>query len=87
MTEVMIMQMNNTTKKPLNQNDMKKTALQWFIEQLEFDESMSKEDIQPVIDKALEIEKQQIKEAWLNSLTKGEYNSAEDYYNETYKSE
>jgi hypothetical protein len=39
---------------------MKKTALQWFIEQLEFDESMSKETIEPIINKALEIEKKQL---------------------------
>jgi len=34
-----------------------------------------------------EMEKEQIKDAWLNSLTKGDYNSAEQYYNETFKSE
>jgi hypothetical protein len=28
--------------------------------------------------------KEQIKDAWLNSLTKGDYNSAEEYYQETY---
>jgi hypothetical protein len=35
----------------------------------------------------LAVEKEQIKNAWLNSLTKGDYNSADEYYNETYKSE
>ena len=35
----------------------------------------------------LAVEKQQIIDAWLNSLTKGDYNSAEEYYNQTYKSE
>jgi hypothetical protein len=35
----------------------------------------------------LAVEKEQIKNAWLNSLTKGDYNSAEEYYNQTYKSE
>lgn len=38
---------------------MRQTALQWFIKQLEFDESMSKETIEPIINKALEIEKKQ----------------------------
>jgi len=35
----------------------------------------------------LAVEKEQIKNAWLNSLTKGDFNSADEYYNETYKSE
>jgi hypothetical protein len=35
----------------------------------------------------LAVEKEQIKNAWLNSLTKGDYNSADEYYNQTYKSE
>jgi hypothetical protein len=38
-----------------------------------------------VFEKAKEMEKEQIKNAWLNSLTKGDYNSAEQYYNETFK--
>ena len=36
--------------------------------------------------KYIAMEKEQIKEAWLNSLTKGDFNSAEQYYNETFKS-
>jgi len=35
----------------------------------------------------LAVEKEQIKDAWLNSLTKGDFNSADEYYNQTYKSE
>jgi hypothetical protein len=35
----------------------------------------------------LAVEKEQIKNAWLNSLTKGDFNSADEYYNQTYKSE
>ena len=35
----------------------------------------------------LAVEKQQIIDAWLNSLTKSDYNSADEYYNQTYKSE
>jgi endo-beta-N-acetylglucosaminidase D len=38
-----------------------------------------------IIEQAKEMEKEQIKNAWYNSLTKGDYNSAEEYYNETYK--
>ena len=37
--------------------------------------------------KYLAVEKEQIKDAWINSLTKGDYNSADEYYNETFKSE
>jgi hypothetical protein len=37
--------------------------------------------------KAKEMEKEQIKDAWLNSLTKGDFNSADEYYNQTFKSE
>jgi hypothetical protein len=35
--------------------------------------------------KYLDVEKEQIKNAWLNSLTKGDFNSADEYYNQTYK--
>ena len=38
-------------------------------------------------EKAKAMEKEQIKDAWINSLTKGDYNSAEEYYNKTFKSE
>jgi hypothetical protein len=31
------------------------------------------------------MEKEQIENAWYNSLTKGDYNSADEYYNETFK--
>ena len=37
--------------------------------------------------KYLAVEKEQIKDAWINSLTKGDYNLADEYYNETFKSE
>jgi len=44
-------------------------------------------DLREFVIKAKEMEKEQIKDAWLNSLTKGDFNSADEYYNETYKSE
>jgi hypothetical protein len=43
------------------------------------------EVVQMSFEQAKEMEKEQIKNAWLNSLTKGDYNSADEYYNETYK--
>jgi hypothetical protein len=30
------------------------------------------------------IHKKEIKDAWMNSLTKGDYHSSEEYYNETF---
>ena len=36
-----------------------------------------------LIEQAKEMEKEQIKDAWLNSLTKGDFNSADEYYDET----
>jgi hypothetical protein len=65
---------------------MKKTALQWFIEQLVFDESMSEEIIKPIT-KALEMEKQQIKDACMKWYDGINDNAGEQYYNETFKTE
>jgi hypothetical protein len=38
-----------------------------------------------IINEAKEMEKEQIKNAWYNSLTKGDYHSGDEYYNETFK--
>jgi hypothetical protein len=44
--------------------------------------------VQPnIFEPAKAMEREQIKDAWLNSLTKGDYNSADEYYNENYKLE
>ena len=62
---------------------MKQTAVEYIKKKLQgygFDFGY-------VLDEALEMEKEQIKDAWLNSLTKGDFNSADEYYNQTYKSE
>ena len=63
---------------------MKKTAVEWLIEQWPILESQIPERI---LEQAKEMEKEQIKNAWLNSLTKGDYNSADEYYNETFNKE
>lgn len=66
------------------------TAVQWL--ENEFQE-MCKDfggihsDFIVKFEQAKGMEKQQIKDAWINSLTKGDYNSADEYYNETFKSE
>ena len=74
---------NNTTIKPLNQNKMKQTAVEWLIEMFNITNvKLSHHTL--IIEQAKEMEKEQIKNAWLNSLTKGDYNSSEEYYNETF---
>jgi hypothetical protein len=60
-----------------------KTAVEWLVEQITDGTIPAREAIQ----QAKAMEKEQIKDAWLNSLTKGDYNSAEQYYNKTFKSE
>jgi hypothetical protein len=65
---------------------MKQTAVEWLQQAL-----MTKEDAdnynQWAFNKAKAMEKEQIKNAWINSLTKGDFNSADEYYNKTFKSE
>jgi hypothetical protein len=71
------------------ENNKSVTAVEWLLENLN-SEPYSEEEFnynRDCWDKAKEMEKEQIKEAWLNSLTKGDFNSAEEYYNETFKSE
>ena len=60
---------------------MKQTAIEFLVDNLHYLHSTKWDDI---LEQAKEIEKEQIKNAWLNSLTKGDYNSAEEYYNETF---
>jgi hypothetical protein len=62
---------------------MKKTAVEWLIEQIQNEKYIEDVDFE----QAKEMEREQIKDAWLNSLTKGDYNSAEQYYNETFNKE
>lgn len=64
-----------------------KTAVEWLKEQYD-----SCPPYEPFLgesewEQAKAMEKEQIKDAWINSLTKGDYNSAEEYYNKTFKSE
>jgi hypothetical protein len=77
---------------------MKHTAVEWLIGRFHYEGFIgtycSEEQIKSkrqimieIIEQAKEMEKNQIKNAWLNSLTKGDFNSADEYYNQTYKSE
>lgn len=63
-----------------------KTAIQCLYEQYR-KEAIPTDAITELFREAERMEKEQIKDAWLNSLTKGDYNSAEQYYNQTFKSE
>ena len=69
---------------------MKQTAVEWLRDKLLNPDVRLERDmydfIYKLIEQAKEMEKEQIKEAWLNSLTKGDFNSAEQYYKETYES-
>ena len=76
---------------------MKQTAVEWLIGRFHYEGFIgtycSEEQIKSkrqimieIIEQAKEMEKEQIKDAWLNSLTKGDFNSADEYYNQTYKS-
>ena len=63
-----------------------KTAVEWLQEKwLKYDLNLGKSGFNLLLKQAKEMEKQQLKDAWINSLTKGDYNSAEEYYNETFK--
>ena len=71
----------------------KQTAIEWLVEQMierkyfAKDVPLSYTTLEHLVNQAKEMEKEQIMDAWLNSLTKGDYNSAEEYYNEIFKSE
>jgi hypothetical protein len=76
---------------------MKKTAIEWYCNEMESLRVNAEINNMAgykfiirrteIFKQAKEMEKEQIKNAWLNSLTKGDYNSADEYYNETFKSE
>jgi hypothetical protein len=68
----------------------KKTALQWFIEQIENHNGVTRAGFQKCIDEALQMEKEQILNAFWNGdnsdCNDEQYSKqiAEYYYNETY---
>ena len=69
-----------------------KTAVEWLGKELEsYGDpqfcAIEWEQLDLLIQQAKEMEKEQIKNAWLNSLTKGDFNSADEYYNKTFKQE
>jgi hypothetical protein len=66
---------------------MKQTAVEWLIEQLKENNMLTFDEWTELFEQAKEMEKKQIKDAWINSLTTADYHSSEQYYNETFKSE
>ncbi len=68
--------------------EKKQTAVEFLLRELRIEDLAKSEQLSVVyhiINEAKAMEKEQIKDAWLNSLTKGDYNSAEEYYNETFE--
>jgi hypothetical protein len=68
---------------------MKQTAVEWLVEYLNLDETSPNYN-ELIINKAKEMEKQQIVNAWFGGYLNGEIKSelkSEQYYNETFKSE
>ena len=63
----------------------KETAVEALSEYIRIVDKKVYADLQEMIEQCKQMEKEQIKDAWINSLTKGDFNSADEYYNETYK--
>ena len=70
-----------------------KTAVEWLINQLDGENHLTENEIKRVIEQAKEMEKEQICDAYLKNhlqgcwMDKTENEFAEEYYNETFKSE
>jgi hypothetical protein len=66
---------------------MKQTAVEWLLDTLGYNENMGG-GVKEVIEKAKEMEKEQIIKAYNTSflLRDKPYSTAEKYYNETYES-
>ena len=62
---------------------MKKTAVQWFVGFLVID--ITDPYYKTLFDKAIEMEKEQIMQAFANGKINGHKNWAHKYYNETYE--
>jgi hypothetical protein len=72
----------------LNHDNMEQTAVEWLKKRIRAELTYEQDVLfEELFEQALAMEKEQIKDAWLNSLTKGDFNSAEEYYKETYESQ
>lgn len=69
---------------------MGQTAVEWFRDQLEFDESVSIDNIEDLVEQAKEMEKQNLYNFYMQGGVDAIFESdrtVEDYFNETFKSE
>ena len=75
--------------KPLNQNRMKKTAVEWLVENyLDLSDEYNTLSLEEMVKQAKEMEKEQIMDAYrINPNNENWSNSGIDYYKETFKSE
>lgn len=64
----------------------KETATEWLFKQL-WEEPKDKFNWNAILDKAKEIEKEQLEDAWYAGDEDGAIHEFEQYYNETYKQE
>ena len=73
--------------KPLNQNKMKQTAVEWLVQNIKEKGLVAVLWNEKVIEQAKEMEKEQIIEAYKYGNQSDVYFKPEQYYNETFKSE
>jgi|688.fasta_scaffold400379_1 hypothetical protein len=67
---------------------MKQTAVEWLIEQLKENNMLTFDEWTELVEQAKEMEKEQIKNAYRTRYIKRwDSSNAEQYYNETFKSE
>jgi len=64
---------------------MKQTAVEWLLDTLGYNENMEG-GVKEIIEKAKEMEKEQIEEAFYDGYYKEELYDSRKYYNETYES-
>jgi hypothetical protein len=70
--------------------EKKQSSVEWLIDQIDFDANtrwFSQPEWFAIYQKAKAMHKEEIKEAWYNSLTKADYLSADEYYNATFEDE
>jgi hypothetical protein len=68
-------------------NKMKQTAVDWLIDMLVTENEITlKGENYKLFEQAKQMEKEIIRTAYLDGMD-GEYNTSEQYYNETFKSE
>jgi hypothetical protein len=64
---------------------MKQTAVEWFVEQLNNRPLFNEQFFKEVFEQAKEIEKQQIKDAYISGMYDAHSKTSIDYYKENYE--